>query len=141
MADNKGFTLIEIIVVLVIVGLLSAIAIPNFNASIERTKAQSNENNLLAISAAQQKFFEDYGAYCTGQNINGNLCGNNVTDLNTNLHLGLSSNDKFTYICSDAAPYTCVATDGTDTLTLTYTAAQGAVLTCASVVNAGYCPS
>lgn len=123
MAGRKGFTLIELIVVAVIVGLLAAFAIPNLINSIEQTKAQEAKNNLLAISAAQQKYFEDNGSYYYG------------ASPIANLSLSAVANDRFSYNCSNASvPYQCTATDGTVTLTTT-----GSGVNC--TVGGGYCPS
>jgi prepilin-type N-terminal cleavage/methylation domain-containing protein len=123
MAARKGFTLTELIVVIIIVGISAAFAIPKFIVSIEKSKAQSAQNNLLAISAAQSKFFEDYASYCINTGANPTaltlLCGDSLIDLNRNLHLGMSGNDSFIYTCDNTAvPYNCTASDvGIVTLT------------------------
>lgn len=53
---NAGFTLIEIMIVVAIIGLLAAIAIPNFVHA--RTQAQTNAciNNLRQIDGAKQEW-------------------------------------------------------------------------------------
>ncbi len=54
--SNKGFTLVEIMIVVAIIGLLAAIAIPNFIKA--RTTAQTNAciNNLRQIDGAKQQW-------------------------------------------------------------------------------------
>lgn len=54
--NRKGFTLVEIMIVVAIIGLLAAIAIPNFVRA--RTTAQRNAciNNLRIIDAAKEQW-------------------------------------------------------------------------------------
>lgn len=117
MRATKGFTLIEIVVVLVIIGVLVSIAAPNFVVIMEQTKAQTAKNNLLAIAAAQQRFFEAYGYYCSDQ-LPQTTCGTSLSNLNTNLRLNMQANDSFSYSCLTAS-LSCEATDGVVTLETT----------------------
>ena len=50
---KKGFTLIEILVVVLIIGTLSAIAVPSYMRSVERSRAVGPMANLTAIAKAQ----------------------------------------------------------------------------------------
>lgn len=47
---KSGFTLIELLIVMVIVGILVTIALPKYNASLERARAQEGIANLKAAS-------------------------------------------------------------------------------------------
>jgi type II secretion system protein G len=54
--NNKGFTLVELMVVVVIIGILVAIAIPVYNASTARAEAGACEANIRMIESAIEQY-------------------------------------------------------------------------------------
>ncbi len=62
MRNQKGFTLIELMIVVVIIGILAAIAIPNFIAMQNRAKEGSTKANMHTVQLAA----EDYGVQNDG---------------------------------------------------------------------------
>ena len=58
---NSGFTLVEIMIVVAIIGLLAAIAIPNFMKARATSQANACINNLRQIDAAANQFALEKG--------------------------------------------------------------------------------
>src|ERR1700681_2496125 len=56
---QKGFTLIELMIVVAIIGILAAIAIPNFIKFQARSKQSEAKANLKAIFTAQKAYFQE----------------------------------------------------------------------------------
>jgi Tfp pilus assembly protein PilE len=55
--------LVELAVVVVIIGVLAAFAVPRFMASVERSKAAEAFNYLSAVQAAQERYHARQGTY------------------------------------------------------------------------------
>jgi prepilin-type N-terminal cleavage/methylation domain-containing protein len=60
---RKGFTLVELAVVIVIIGVLAAFGVPRFLKSVERTKASEAFAYLAAVRSAQERYIAKEGIY------------------------------------------------------------------------------
>ena len=61
--SRRGFTLIELVVVVVIVGLLAAIVGPQFSLARERTYVSVMKTDLRNFVTAEESYFYDFTVY------------------------------------------------------------------------------
>lgn len=62
---GRGFTLIEVLIVIAIIGLLTAIAFPMYEDQVTRARRSDGQSLLLDISARMERFYFDNTAYTT----------------------------------------------------------------------------
>jgi len=97
----KGFTLIELMIAVVIIGLLAAIAYPSYTGIIQKTRRQEAQRTLLESSQVMEGF------YAMNVNYSGAVTANKLTIFTVS--------EEF----SDYYNLTAVATNSTFTLTAT----------------------
>lgn len=61
--SQKGFTLIELMIVVAIIGILAAIAIPNFLRFQLKAKSSEGKANIAAIRTAEESYHAEFGNY------------------------------------------------------------------------------
>jgi type IV pilus assembly protein PilA len=65
--SKKGFTLVEIMIVVVIIGLLAAMAIPAFQKVRTTSQTKAITNNLRQLASAADQYFLEYGVTTVAQ--------------------------------------------------------------------------
>lgn len=64
--SHKGFTLIELMVVIAILAIISAIAIPAYTGYVKTAKLTEAYNNIASLRLAEEEFFIENNAYFGG---------------------------------------------------------------------------
>ncbi len=90
--SKKAFTLIELLVVVLIIGILAAVAVPQYQLAVEKTRAQEAVLNLRALEQAQRIYELETGNKTSvfenlTTKINGKIDKNQITTPNFSYHI------------------------------------------------------
>jgi len=93
-----GFTLIELMIVVAIVGILAAIAYPSYTEYVQRSRIAEATSTLSDMRVRQERYYQDNRTYVSA----GTACGAFVS--------GLPAANSFIYTCVAATADTYIAT-------------------------------
>ncbi len=99
-----GFTLLELLLVVLLLGILSAIGVPIYQDYITSANQSQAENNLRAVFLKQQEYYANNQSYYNS----GAVCGDHAASINTNLFEGQH------YLTDHGYSYCITQTAGTD---------------------------
>ena len=63
--NQKGFTLVELVVVIAILGILAAIAVPRFVSTLNEAEATADAATVRAVQGAVDIYYLENGSYPT----------------------------------------------------------------------------
>ena len=68
--QNKGFTLVELMIVVAIVGILAAVALPAYQENVKRSDRAAARSSLLLAGQFMHKFYAANDSYATDRGTN-----------------------------------------------------------------------
>ena len=66
--SEKGFTLLELFIVMAVIGILAAVAMPSYFNYLSRSRQSEVIGELMSIKASQERFFAENGQYSGNMN-------------------------------------------------------------------------
>lgn len=131
---RRAFTMVELIVVIVIIGLIAAFSIPSFTKAINRARARDAINNLNIIhSAAMMYKARNNGLIPSGMTLA------TINDAAAGLGLNIIANGA-TYTCTGIISCSAKGADNIFTATVNLGVALGTANPSCTSTTSGYCP-
>ena len=109
---SKGFTLVEIMIVVVIMSLLGSMAIPAYNKLVQSTQDKRILNNAKQLAVAADMYYLEHGVSSVSL---ANLVGPKANVKN----LEIIASETYPTVFTQGAPITITGIAGTRTLTYT----------------------
>lgn len=131
--NSKGFTLVELMIVVVIIGILAALAIPRFMRATTKSKQSEAKGILKQIYVMEHAYRQDKDTYVAGSAIP----GGSIADIGVEI----MSTARYSYvIVASTTIFTATATSGIlddDATTDVWTINQAGCLLCTTDDAAG----
>ena len=106
---EKGFTLIELMIVVVIIGILAALAIPRFMRATTKSKQSEARQILKQVYTMQRAYRQEYNAYWGDAIVASAAAGTTFARIGVDI----MATARYTYTMAAAAnTFTCTATSG-----------------------------
>ena len=122
--EQHGFTLIELMVVVAVIGILAAIALPSYNRYVQKTRRSAASACLVESAQFMERFYTTNMTYA-GATLPGSECMNETGPFYA---ITLAAQTASTYTVQ-AAPHGAQAGDSCGTLSLTSTGAKSPTTT------------
>jgi prepilin-type N-terminal cleavage/methylation domain-containing protein len=111
MSKNSGFSLVELMIVIVIIGVLAAVAVPIYNNNVTKARMSEADAALGSIRTQLRVYYGENGEYPTADE---HVIGASWNDIKVGELTGTYFTDSsYTYVSADGSSYTitCAAGD------------------------------
>lgn len=110
---HKGFTLVEILIVVIILAILAAIVVPQFAASTDDAKDSAIDTNLANLRGALDLYYQQHGNYPGGVLSSGGTCAGTAGTGAVNTEAAIL--DQLAYFTNAAGQACTTKSSGVDT--------------------------
>ncbi len=131
--SQKGFTLIELMIVVVIIGILAALAIPRFMRATTKSKQSEAKQILKQVYTMQQAYRQEKDLYWPSAAVASAANQNAFGDIG--VEIGPTARYSYVFTLSNATAFTCTATSSVlddDAAIDTWTITETGSLVCTS---------
>ena len=108
--NRKGFTLIELIIVVIIIGILATLAIPQYRKATQRAYLGKGKHALSVIASAEKIYRADSGKYIAVANTAAAWDGTDLNNMVEVKEIGTDTNFTYAVTSTDGTAFTATAT-------------------------------
>lgn len=101
MKSSKGFTLVELMIVMAIIAILSMVALPSYRSYVVRASREAAQTEMMQMAALQEKIYLNSNSYSVAADIIGAPYNGQVGG-GLGKTGGLSNDQKYTFTCPAA---------------------------------------
>ena len=98
-ASGAGFTLIELMITVAIIGIIAAVAFPSYQNSVQKSRRAEGKAMVIEAAALQERRYADTNAYAT-----------DMTNLGYDTNPAISDNQYYSLSATTTAGFTLTAT-------------------------------